>query len=155
MQASIKELDGVKINVGIPEGELSYIASIQEYGCRIKVTPKMRAWFRGKGVYLKSSTTEIVIPERAFLRGGFDEHAEQVINSYSKILGEVLSGNIDADVFLDNMGGELATKIKRYARDLKTPPNSALTVQWKGSSNPLVTKKSEMIEAIKHEIEKP
>ena len=35
-------------------------------GCRIPVTPEMRAFLHHKGVHLKKSTNYIVIPERSF-----------------------------------------------------------------------------------------
>lgn len=39
---------------------------------------------------------------------------------------------------LDLCGQQMATAIKEYATELSSPPNSAMTVDRKGSSNPLV-----------------
>lgn len=153
MQAAVQELDGTKINVGCLEGEAAYYASIHEYGCKIQVTPKMRAWLHHQGVHLKPDTTVIVIPERAFLRGGFDQHAENVLESADTVLGDVVNGTMSVDEYTKMIGLLLASKIKQYARDLKSPPNSALTVQWKGSSNPLVDT-GDMINSITYEVEK-
>lgn len=153
MEASIAELNGMKVNVGCLEGEHAWLASIHEYGCKIPVTPKMRAFFHHKGVHLKASTTVITIPERAFLRGGFDQNAENVLNATSTVLGDVIDGVMSTDQYAELVGLQLASKIKQYARDLSSPPNSSLTVQWKGSSNPLVDTGA-MINGITYEVEK-
>lgn len=150
MQAAVRELHGHSVEVGCT-GENAWLAGIHEYGCHIQVTPKMRAWFARNGYPLKKTTTEIVIPERSFLRAGFDEHAETVLKEYDELTGDVLNGKIPASVLLEGLGQELATKIKTYARNLSEPPNSAMTVQRKGSSNPLV-KTGGMIESINYEV---
>ena len=71
-------IDGIKymskkvIQVGIvtPEASREAIkANANEFGARIKVTKKMRGYLAAAlGVHLKKTTTEIIIPERSFLR---------------------------------------------------------------------------------------
>lgn len=153
MEASIEDLNGLKVNVGALEGEHAWLASIHEYGCRIPVTPKMRAWFHHQGVHLKKSTTVIIIPERSFLRGGFDENAEKVLNATERVLGDVIEGTMSTDQYAELVGLQLASAIKKYARDLRNPPNSKFTIQRKGSSNPLVDT-GQMIDGITYEVEK-
>lgn len=153
MTASIEELNGMKINVGALEGEHAWLASIHEYGCKIPVTPKMRAWFAYHGVHLKKSTTVITIPERAFLRGGFDQNAEKILTTTEKVLGDVIDGTMSADQYAELVGLQLASAIKMFARDLKNPPNSSFTVKMKGSSNPLVDTGA-MINGITYEVKK-
>lgn len=150
MQVTAEELQGHSVEVGCDWAN-SWLAGIHEYGCHIKVTLKMRAWFARNGYPLKKTTTEIVIPERSFLRAGFDEHAETVLKEYDELTGDVLNGKISASVLLEGIGLELATKIKTYARNLSEPPNSAMTVQRKGSSNPLVDTGT-MIDSINYEV---
>ena len=65
------ELNGRRVNVGV-YGEQAWLAGIHEYGCKIKVTDKMRAYLHSQGLHLKDSTEYITIPERAFLRNGYD-----------------------------------------------------------------------------------
>ena len=80
MQANIARLDGKKVSVGVlGGGEQTWLASIHEYGCKIKVTPKMRKYLAATGLHLKPTTTHITIPERAFLRNGYDENKDDVI----------------------------------------------------------------------------
>lgn len=151
MQAAVKDLQGRKVTVG-STGENAWLAGIHEYGCRIKVTPKMRAWFARNGFPLKKGTTEIVIPERSFLRAGFDEYAEDVLEKYDGNLSAALAGGISMDKFLQGVGLELAGKIKKYAHDLSNPPNASMTRERKGGSNPLVDTGG-LIESISYEVE--
>lgn len=153
MEAAIKELDGKKVNVGV-SGEHAWLAGIHEYGCRIKVTEKMRAYLHYQGLHLKESTTEIVIPERSFLRGGFDENHVDVIDKAEKILGDVFDGTMSVEQFLkDSVGLPLSCKIKEFATNLKSPPKHSFTLeQHPGKSNPLELS-GNMIGSIGYEVE--
>lgn len=119
-------------------GEVAYIGGIQEYGCEIPVTPKMRAFLHANGLHLKESTTVIKIPERSFLRTGHDENVDRIITQTERAIGQVLAGKMTVDDMLDLYGQQMATAIKKYIRDLKEPPNHPYTIKQKGSSNPLV-----------------
>lgn len=153
MEAAIAELNGTKINVGCLEGEHAWLASIHEYGCKIPVTDKMRAFLHYQGIHLKPSTTMIIIPERAFLRGGFDEYAEDVVDSVEPLMADVIGGNMSVDQLSELIGLMLSSKIKEFAIDLKSPPNSSMTIERKGSSNPLVDT-GDMIGSITYEVTK-
>lgn len=150
VQAAVKDIQGKTVNVGVM-GENAWLAGIHEFGCRIPVTPKMRAWFEHTGYPLKKTTTTVVIPERSFLRAGFDEYHKQVIDLCEEALGNAVVGQISADQLCEMVGLQLATKIKAYAAALKTPPDSAMTIAMKGSSNPLVDT-GDMIESITYEV---
>lgn len=123
------------------------LAGIHEYGCHIPVTPKMRAFLHHQGLHLKASTTEIVIPERSFLRNGHDENVDRVLTQTEKAIGQVIAGKMTVDDLLDLCGEQMATAIKQYARDLSSPANHPYTTDQKGSSNPLVDT-GQMIESI-------
>lgn len=150
MRAAVEQLNGHSVEVGC-NWMNSWLAGIHEYGCHIKVTKKMRAWFARNGYPLKKTTTEIVIPERSFLRAGFDEYADGVVELYEDELGDALGGTMPTQLFLQGIGLELASKIKKYARDLSHPPDSRMTTECKGSSNPLVDTGT-MIESISYEV---
>ena len=148
MLKNSQKLDGKTIEVGYPEpSKEGGVAMIQEYGARIPVTPKMRAFFRSRGVFLSPQKTVIVIPERSFLRAGFDKHQKETLDQAAKMAGHMLAGSISVEQYLDTVGLLLSSKIKDYAIQLKTPPNAALTVLWKGSSNPLIDS-GQMVRAI-------
>lgn len=138
MKKRMDELNGNAIEVGVLRGENAWLASIHEYGCDIPVTPKMRAFLHGQGLHLKASTTRIKIPERSFLRTGYDQNRDAVIKHAQQMMVDVVSGDMGEGTMLIAVGEELASKIKDYARDLNSPANHPFTVERKGSSNPLV-----------------
>ena len=113
----------------------------------------MRAYLHRKGLHLKASTTEIVIPERSFLRSGFDENAEKVLQTTEAILPDVVGGTLSVEQYAKAIGLQLASAIKEYAVDLSSPPNHPFTTEQKGSSNPLVDTGS-MINSISYEVVK-
>lgn len=153
IEASIAQLNGKKVSVGVlGGGEQSWLAGIHEYGCQIKVTPKMRAYLHHTGLHLKPTTQYIVIPERAFLRNGFDECKDEVIADAEKLLGDVLGGTMSPNMLFEFVGLLLKSKIQEYATELDSPANHPYTIGNKGSSNPLVDSGS-MIGAIDYKVE--
>lgn len=98
----------------------------------------MRAFLHMVGLHLKDSTTHIRIPERSFLRTGYDENRDAVIKKASMLMADVVSGEMGEGTMLIAVGTELSSKIKDYARDLDSPANHPFTADQKGSSNPLV-----------------
>ena len=152
MEKVITSLKGKKVKVGVGGEENAWLAGIHEYGVRIKVTDAMRNYLHKQGVHLRKETTEIVIPERSFLRSGHDANAESVLKSNDKVLGAVLAGEYSEGAYLNGLGQQMSGKIKRFARSLNSPPNSSFTTEQKGSSNPLVDT-GQMINAITWEVE--
>lgn len=153
MQANVQQLDGKKVSVGVlGGGEQSWLASIHEYGCKIEVTDKMRKYLAATGLYLKSTTTHITIPERAFLRNGFDECKDDVIAKAEDIIGDVIGGTMRPEQLFELVGLLLKSGIQDYARELDSPPLHPYTVERKGSSNPLVDS-GDMIGAIDYRVE--
>lgn len=146
MSARIDSINGKSVEVGVT-GAMCWLANIHEYGCRIKVTPKMRTYLHSQGLHLNPNTTEIIIPERSFLRNGHDENVDRVMKQTERAIGQVLGGKMTADDLLNLCGQQMATAIKKYARDLHEPPNHPFTIDRKGSSNPLVDT-GQMIESI-------
>jgi hypothetical protein len=138
MMRELKAVDGVAIEVGVLNGESAWLASIHEYGCDIPVTDKMRKFLTSQGLYLKKETTHIHIPERSFLRTGYDKYRDNVMEKAKMLLQDVAAGRMDANLCVKALGIELSSKIKDYARDLNSPANHPFTADRKGSSNPLV-----------------
>ena len=131
--------------------ENAWLADIHEYGCKITVTPKMRAYLHSMGLHLKDTTTTITIPERSFLRASWDEHSGQVIAKAEKALLDVADGTMSADEYLKMVGLLLTSMVKDYATNLNRPANHPFTVEQKGSANPLVDT-GNMIESISYEV---
>lgn len=144
---SLNELKNREVEIGVFNGEHQWLAGIHEYGCRIPVTEKMRGWLAAHGLYLLKSTKFIIIPERSFLRSGFDKCHKQVNEDCDALIGALADGSIDADTVLDAYGTEFVSSIKNYAVNKRRPKNHPFTIKQKGSRNPLVDT-GDMIESI-------
>ena len=150
----LKELDNLgkrKIRVGIMGGDMAMIGRVHEFGARIPVTPKMRKWFAAQGYPLRKETTHIVIPERSFIRGGFDASEKKFLEEAKKHLLEAFRKGVSTDTVLDALGLQLQGMMQEYLRDLDQPPLSRMTVEMTGRSNPLVNA-GKLLEAIVYEV---
>jgi len=137
----IKELQETKLQVGIfaEEGsELFMIAMVNEYGTSINVTPKMRAYFHYQGIHLKGTTTQIKIPERSFIRAGFEYGRNDLEKLVEKALPLVLNLRLSVDEFYKMLGEMAVGKIHEHIQRLRTPPNSPMTIANKKSSKLLI-----------------
>lgn len=113
------------------------VAGVQEFGATIPVTNKMRAYLASQGLPLKASTKTITIPERAFIRTGFDHGIDDVYRLASKYVENVIAGNIPAKQFLEMLGNEMRDQIRDYADDIRSPANHPFTQEEKGKNDPL------------------
>lgn len=105
IKRNCEELDGKAVQVGVlGGGEAAWLAGIHEYGCTITIIPKMRAWLHTNGLHVKNSTTAIKIPERPFLRNGYEESKEKAVEGAEQVIGEVVSGNMSARDVLEMVG---------------------------------------------------
>jgi hypothetical protein len=137
----LKELDTLgkrKIRVGIMGGDMAMIGAVHEFGARIPVTDKMRKWFAAQGYPLRKETTHIVIPERSFIRAGFDENEKSFLEEAKKWLIEAFRKGTPTDTVLDALGLQLQGMMQTYLRNVNEPPLSQMTVEMTGRSNPLV-----------------
>ena len=82
--------------------------------------------------------TEVTIPERAFIRGGFDANNRRFSDMAVKLLKNVIAGRMSMDNFFDLMGDFIVSELQRYMTNLSAPANSSTTIAAKGRSNPLV-----------------
>lgn len=104
--------------------------------------------------FMYQLVTSVTIPERSFLRSGFDSCHEEVVGTVEKALSGYLVSGQHVETILKQCGKQLASQIKKYARDLKDPPKQKITVAsyGGGKENPLV-KTGEMINGITYRIE--
>lgn len=126
--------------------DLAYIGAVQEYGAKIKVTDKMRGYFRHNfGVNLKKDKEQIEIPARSWLyepikdegfrklvyefvgdQEVFEEYADKdFMKQLAKLIGEAGMLQIQRAFANGGINGEW-------------PANSPITVASKGSSKPLI-----------------
>jgi hypothetical protein len=134
----LQAIDGSGVEVGVLKGKHAWLASIHEYGCDIAVTEKMRAFLHYNGLHLSPETTEIHIPERSFLRAGYDKNQNDVLQKAQRMLADVATGRTSENALYSGVGLELSSKIKDYAVGLSSPGNHPFTTDRKGSGNPLV-----------------
>ena len=137
----LKYLEKKKIQVGIlskVDGKMLTIATVHEFGCSIKVTSKMRAYLNSQGLHLKKSTEVINIPERSFIRAGFDENEKNIMSRVEVLSQEVILGKLDVEVFYEFIGNYCIGKIQEFLVNLDTPALSSYTIAKTGSSNPLI-----------------
>lgn len=128
--------------------DLAGLGAVQEFGCTINVTPKMRAYLHHKGIHLKETTTQIRIPARSFL-------AMPILNKdFRKKIKNNVGGDIDAFEYLIEQGDTGLLDVVANAVALGAvetideafetngfgnwAPNSPLTIAMKGSEMPLV-----------------
>ena len=152
---SLQQLEAKRINVGVfgaDDSELVMIAAVHEFGTEIQVTDKMRGWFAANGYPLKKETTKIVIPERSWLRSGYDEGIDSIASEIEQLLPDVLENRVNPSVFTDMIGRKFAGMIQQKLRNLNEPANSSMTIERKGSTNPLIDS-GRLVGAIRHEVE--
>lgn len=136
-----KDLLKYKVEVGVfsdSGADIMMIANVNEFGANITVTDKMRNYLHYQGIHLKGSTTSIKIPERSFMRSGYDDQVSKMEKQAESMLGKVLSMDIPPEVFFESLGEMCASSVKKYLVSVNSPKNSSATVKMKGSSNPLV-----------------
>ncbi|MGP1567975.1 MAG: hypothetical protein ACTTHM_04605 [Peptoanaerobacter stomatis] len=83
-------------------------------------------------------TTSVDIPERSFIRAGFDENKSNIEDRAKRLISQVLNGDLDIETFYDFIGNYCVGLIQEYMRDLSSPQLSNITIANKGSSNPLI-----------------
>jgi hypothetical protein len=94
----------------------------------------------------------VVIPERSFLRTGFDKNVNPVMDTAEKWLGKVIDNGLNPATFAEMLGLEFAGKVQEHLRAIQSPPNAKLTVANKKSDNPLIDE-GHLVQAIRHKIE--
>jgi len=134
----IETIRNKKILVGIFKGEMLLIAAVNEYGAKIKVTKKMRAYLHQAGLHLRKNTTNITVPERSFIRKGYDVNLQKFVNYINKQILLLFNFKISIEQFYQRIGSFCVSKIKEFLTNLRTPPNHPFTISVKKSSNPLI-----------------
>lgn len=95
---------------------------------------------------------EVNIPERSFLRAGFDQHHEEVLKKAQRLMKPLMDGSLSPDDYCDAVGQLLSDKIKNFARQLNSPPKSNITLAANpNKANPLV-QTGDMIGSITWEV---
>jgi hypothetical protein len=117
------------------------LAIVHEYGVRIAVTQKMRNYLAALGYPLKSSTTEIEIPERSFIRKTADGKEGKIIKAGKDLLSKVAIGRMRASTAMDRLGSLVVSMIQDTIDSIESPPLTQMTIDLRsgdgGGASPL------------------
>ena len=92
------------------------------------------------------------IPERSFIRAGFDENRQDIDRTVDRIWNGVKLGRLTADRGAHILGQRHEDQVKQKARNGPFAPNSPTTVDMKGSSKPLIDS-GQMVNSIRYDVE--
>lgn len=118
----LKSFDNLKMRVGIvaPGGDKIYmVARVHEYGIDIAVTDKMRDWFLAQGMPLRKDTTHIRIPERSFLRTGWDKNETSFQRKAVELFDQVLQGETTAYDAREELGEFIVDKLRANIEEVQ------------------------------------
>jgi hypothetical protein len=102
-----------------------------------------------RGIYNEFGTSKI--PERSFIRAGYDTEKANIKNDAEKLIKKVVAMEIKPQTAANLLGDTAKGRIQEFAIDLRDPPNAESTIKQKGSSNPLVDT-GQMIGAIDYKV---
>lgn len=137
----LDELTSTHLEIGIfgeDNSKILMIAHVNEFGCQIDVTDKMRNYLHVIGLHLKKDTRVINIPERSFLRTGYDINKNKIIDKTEPLLKKVIALELPVDAFFNALGEYVVGQIQEYMTSIKSPANHPFTIAQKKSSNPLI-----------------
>jgi hypothetical protein len=135
---------------GDPSNDLAARAIIQELGKTIKVTEKMRNFWRFHfHVHLKKDF--IIIPSRPFMRKTFDANKKKIDNQIIKEYNKILDKKQTAKQGLISLGLWYKGLTQLTIRKGGFTPNSPLTIKMKrGSTKPLIGMSGQLFNEIQH-----
>jgi len=78
------------------------------------------------------------IPERSFIRSNMDSNRKEYQKLKAKFWNAIIDGNYDIVKALKILGEKVQSDIQMNITAIDDPPNSEITIERKGSSNPLI-----------------
>lgn len=93
------------------------------------------------------------IPERPFMRNAMRENKDKYRKAMREFAKRITRGEMTRDKALDQLGIMAEGDVLKSIESLSDPPNSALTIELKGSAKPLVDTGS-MGNAVKYKVDK-
>jgi hypothetical protein len=144
VDVGITAKDGAQKHGPTEEGKqtditLAQLATIQEFGTVIAVTPKMRGFLSATGMNLSSGTTTITIPSRPYMRQTFDEELKNLQTRADELEFQVLTKGISKRSALNELGQMHVNQIQKNMKTSgKWEENHPYTIEKKGSSQPLI-----------------
>lgn len=93
------------------------------------------------------------VPERPFIRKTADEKGDAYAKYLKQQLSKVFAGQLTVTTALERVGNLAQGHVRKNIRDIRTPPNAAVTIERKGSSNPLIDTAT-MLKQVNFEVKK-
>lgn len=161
MSKELNKLNHLAVAVGFfgeNDAKLLTIVRANEYGATIKPKPgnKFGGYLmvpykdeNGKQRFYKLK--EVVIPPRPFIKNAWDANKGKYKQMVFDGLKDICNGDTTARKFLNKLGTTCVKDMREEAVKLKDPPNAPLTIENKGSENPLVDT-GEMIRKVTYKI---
>lgn len=155
----LQKLQSMQIEVGImgdADSEMQMIATVNEFGAKIKITQKMAAFLalRAKELDLPKKTKKgdgyIDIPARSFLRYTFDNETamNRAFKNLEIAVERIFMGTGTAEQAANVIGQSVVDAIKNRIRSNIQPANSAFTVANKGTGKNTLIDSGRLIGAI-------
>ena len=141
IKEALEYLSTHHIEIGIfgeDDSKMLMIARVHEYGVEIDVTEAMRAYLHSQGLHLRDDTNSINIPERSFMRAGFDSGRKEFEEVIQGLIAQTIMLEIGPEAALEAIGLNIQSALQEYLTEISSPPNHPFTVERKGSSNPLI-----------------
>lgn len=157
IKRELEALGRMNLKVGIQgdaDGELLTIANVHEYGCTIKVSPKMRGYFRHAfNVNLKATTEYINIPERSFIRASFDAGQQEMNDIVSKAFDKLMKGDMTAEQAMESIGLQLVQMTQNFINTGQVKPPKGEFAQERSSQYTPLVDSGRLVLSITHVIE--
>ena len=150
----LRYLSTCKLEIGVfgdQDSEILMIASVHEFGCKIRVTEKMRNYLHSieseygdtvenTWLHLKKTTQFINIPERSYIRTGLDDNVDKITSYAGEMLEKVMSLEWTGKKMLGRLGAYIVSLIQKQIREKDEPPLHPFTIEHKtkNSDKPLV-----------------
>jgi uncharacterized membrane protein YgcG len=132
LKRELERIHSTSVHVGYWAEEnatITMIAGVQEFGCAINVTPKMRAWLAFHGLRLKKSTQVIRIPETAFLRRGLNAYVNDTFpGQFAAEMVAVVTQRRTAEMVGNRVGLALVSAIQEAIDKTAGPPLHPFTL---------------------------
>ena len=141
IKEAVEYITSHHIQIGVfgdDDSELLMIARVQEFGVQIEVTEAMRGYLWATGMGIGPDTEYINIPERSFMRAGYDANKDDFNRTAEDLIQQVLALEIEPKAAFEAIGLQIQSAIQEYLTDLDEPANHPYTVDKKNRSNPLV-----------------
>lgn len=93
------------------------------------------------------------IPARPFLLNAIRSNRKKYLAALRKSAKKIIHGETSLNIVMNKLGILASEDVKSEITNLKTPPNSSVTIEMKGSSNPLIDT-GEMRSSVTWEVDK-